>query len=64
MQNAAAIVYTSGFDFMHSNKPAALGEVVFRPMIDWVNEALCSAGISERCYVINEGEEDIKKYTG
>jgi NDP-sugar pyrophosphorylase family protein len=64
MQNAAAVIYTSGLDFMHSNKPAALREVVFRPMIDWVNEALDSAGISERCYVINEGEEDIRKYTG
>ena len=64
MQNAAAVIYTSGFDFMHSNKPAALREVVFRPIVEWVNEALDSAGISERCYVINEGEEDIRKYTG
>ena len=64
MQNAAAVIYTSGFDFMHSNKPAALREVVFRPMIDWVNEALDLAGITERCYVINEGEEEIKNHTG
>ena len=64
MQNAAAVIYTSGLDFMHSNKPAALREIVFRPMIDWVNEALDSAGISERCYVINDSEEDVKKYTG
>ena len=64
MQNAAAVIYTSGFDFMHSNKPFALREVVFRPIVEWVNEALDSAGISDRCYVINEGEEDIKKYTG
>ena len=64
MQNAAAVIYTSGFDFMHSNKPFALREVVFRPIVEWVNEALDSAGISDRCYVINEGEEDIRKYTG
>ena len=64
MQNAAALIYTSGLDFMHGNKPAALREVVFRPIINWVNEALDSAGISDRCYVINEGEEDIEKYTG
>ena len=64
MQNAAAVIYTSGFDFMHSNKPSALREVVFRPIVEWVNEALDSAGIFERCYVINEGEEDIRKYTG
>ncbi len=64
MQNAAAVIYTSGSDFMHSNKPAALREVVFRPIISWVNEALDLAGITERCYVINEGEKDIEKYTG
>ena len=46
MQNAAAVIYTSGFDFMHSNKPAALREVVFRPIVEWVNEAIDSAGIS------------------
>ena len=62
MQNAAALIYTSGLDFMHGNKPTALREVVFRPIINWVNEALDSAGISDRCYVINEGEEDIEKY--
>ena len=64
MQNAAAVIYTSGLDFMHSNKPVALREVVFRPIVEWVNEALDSAGITDRCYVINEGEEDIRKYTG
>jgi len=64
MQNAAAIVYTACCDFMHNNSPLALREVVFRPVIEWVNKALDAAGIEERCYVINEGEDAIKKYTG
>ena len=64
MQNAAAIVYTSGCEFMHKNSPNALREVVFRPMIEWVNEALNIAGITERCYVINEGEEALCAYAG
>lgn len=64
MQNAAAIVYTSSSEFMHNNRVGALREVVFRPIIEWVNEALDSAGISDRCYVINEGESEVSKYTG
>lgn len=64
MQKAAAIVYSAGCDFMHNNSPKALREVVFRPMIDWVNEALDSAGIDDRLYVITEGEESLSGYTG
>lgn len=64
MQNAAAIVYTDCREIMQNNKPNALREVVFRPMISWVNSALDEAGITDRCYVINEGEDAIKEYTG
>ncbi|MBR3952840.1 MAG: bifunctional UDP-N-acetylglucosamine diphosphorylase/glucosamine-1-phosphate N-acetyltransferase GlmU [Oscillospiraceae bacterium] len=64
MQNAAAIVYTSCCEIMHNNGPAAMREVLFRPIISWVNEALDLAGITERCYVINEGEEAIGEYAG
>lgn len=64
MQNAAAIVYTSCEEIMQSNKPNALREVVFRPMLSWVNEALDKAEINDRCYVINNGEDAVKEYTG
>ena len=64
MQNAAAIVYTGCNGFVHNNRPCALHEVVFRPIIEWVNEALDLAGITDRCYVINGGEEAVKDYTG
>ena len=64
MQKAAAIVYSAGCDFMHNNCPIALREVVFRPIIDWVNEALDSAGIDDRLYVITEGEEALLPYAG
>ena len=64
MQGVAAIVYTAGGEFMHKERPNALCEVLFRPMIEWVNSALDEAGISDRCYVRREGEEALEKYTG
>ena len=62
MQNAAAIVYTGCTEIMHNNRPDSLREVVFRPIIEWVNEALDKAEITDRCYVINEGEDAVKEY--
>ncbi len=64
MQNAAAIIYTSCSELMPNNSISALREVVFRPIIDWVNEALDNAGITDRCYVINEGENEISDHIG
>lgn len=64
MQNAAAIVFTSGSGLMQNDMIPALREVVFRPIIEWVNEALDSAGICERCYIANENEKLIEKYAG
>ncbi len=69
MQNAAAIIYTSKSSSVKSNKPAALREVIFSPVIEWVNTALKEAEIENRVYVINEGEqetplwENIKDYS-
>ncbi len=64
MQNAAAIVFTSGCDFIRKDCPAALCEVIFRPVIEWVNRALDAAGIADRCYVCHEGENALQKYAG
>lgn len=64
MQNASAIVYTSGFGFVHKDRPAALSEVIFRPIIEWVDRALDGAGISDRCYVFNEGEDALCEFAG
>ncbi len=64
MQNAAAIVYTSCTEFTHNKSICALREVVFDPMINWVNKALDLASLNDRCYVINEGEGELSKYTG
>lgn len=64
MQNAAAIIYTGCTEIMHNNCPDSLREVIFRPVISWVNKALENAGITERCYVINSGEDAVKEYTG
>lgn len=62
MQNAAAIIYTAGDGFVKDNKPAALREIVFRPVIGWVNDALKNAEIENRIYVINEGEQETALY--
>lgn len=64
MQNAAAIIYTSCSELMHNDRIGALREVVFRPIIDWVNEALDNAGITDRCYVISESENEISNHIG
>lgn len=64
MQNVAAILFTSGCDFVHKDCPAACSEVIFRPVIEWVNRALDGAGITDRCYVCHEGEESLSAFTG
>ncbi|MBQ3500378.1 MAG: hypothetical protein IJA70_03005 [Oscillospiraceae bacterium] len=64
MQNAAALVYTSGSAFMQSDRPLSLCEVLFRPIVGWVNESLDSAGLPERCYVINKGEDEVAEFAG
>ncbi len=58
MQNAAAIIYTANSAFMQGGKPSSMREVIFSPVIEWVNAALTEAGIENRIYVINEGEQE------
>ncbi len=64
MQNAAAVLYTAAGGFTEGTKPAALREVLFYPVINWVNKAVSEAGIENRIYVINEGEEALSEFTG
>lgn len=63
MQNTAAIIYTSGCGDLYKDCPAALGELLFRPVIEWVNTTLDTLGISDRCYIIHEDEAALKKCT-
>lgn len=63
MQNAAAIIYTSGCGALYKNCPPALGELVFRPVLGWVNAALDALEISDRCYVRYEGEDALEELT-
>lgn len=62
MHNVAAIIYTASSDFAKGNIPA-LREVVFCPVISWVNEALKEVEINERCYVIEKEEEKLSEFT-
>ena len=64
MQNAAAIIYTSGCGALYKDCPAAMGELVFRPVAQWVNTALAALQISDRCYIRHEGEDALEKLTG
>ena len=64
MQNAAAIVYTGGCALLYDGCPSAMGELLFRPVAEWVNAALDALDITDRCYVRHEGEDALKKCTG
>ena len=64
MQDVAAIVFTSGNGFVHNDCPAALSEIIFRPIIEWVGRALDGAGITDRCYVFHNGEEALREFSG
>lgn len=64
MQNTAAIIYTSGCGALYKDCPAAVGELLFRPVIEWVNTTLDSLEISDRCYIRHKDEGALEKCTG
>lgn len=47
---------------MKSEKPKALSEVLFRPMLQWVLDAVHTAGIADICIVTGYKREYIEKY--
>ena len=53
MQNSrcAVILAASDGKQMKSSRPAAMAEVLFQPMIDWVLDAVQNAGIQSTCTV-------------
>ena len=64
MSDACAIIYTTGETRIRDDRPDALCDVLFEPMIGWVNDALDAAGIKERCYVFAKNAEAFSAYTG
>ena len=64
MTNQACAVILAGGEGkrMRSDKPKVLSEVLFRPMLHWVIEAVRSAGIKEICVVTGYKREDVEDY--
>ena len=47
---------------MKSNRPKVLAEVLFKPMIHWVTDAVKNAGIDDICVVTGSKREFVKEY--
>lgn len=63
-KNSAIILAAGEGKRMKSNKPKALAEVLFKPMIDWVLDAANAAGIEKPCLVVGHLGEQLEGYIG
>ncbi|MCR5041725.1 MAG: bifunctional UDP-N-acetylglucosamine diphosphorylase/glucosamine-1-phosphate N-acetyltransferase GlmU [Clostridia bacterium] len=65
MENTCAVILAAGNGKrMKSEKPKALCEVLFRPMIDWVLDAIFDAGIKDVCVVTGSQAEMLEEHLG
>lgn len=65
MDRICAVVLAAGAGKrMGSDKPKVLCEVLFEPMLGWVKRACHQAGISECCFVVGHGKEEVCSYLG
>ncbi len=62
MENCAVILAAGEGTRMKSLKPKALGEVLFKPMLDWVISAAEKVGIKDICVVTGYGAEYIEDH--
>ena len=60
--NCAVILAAGQGTRMKSSKPKVLAEVLFKPMIDWVTDAACDAGIDDICLVTGFKHEMIDEH--
>ncbi len=61
MQKVCAVVLAAGDGTrMKSSHPKVLGEVLFRPMVLWVAEALEKAGVEHCIAVLGKGHEEVR----
>ncbi|MBO7682339.1 MAG: bifunctional UDP-N-acetylglucosamine diphosphorylase/glucosamine-1-phosphate N-acetyltransferase GlmU [Clostridia bacterium] len=63
-KNCAVILAAGEGKRMKSNKPKALAEVLFRPMIDWVLDAVRDSGIEDKILVVGHYGEQLESYVG
>lgn len=62
--NCAVILAAGQGTRMKSTKPKVLAEVLFKPMIDWVTDAVTHAGIDDICLVTGFKREMIDEHFG
>lgn len=61
--NTCALILAGGEGKrMKSNKPKVMSEVLFKPMLQWVIDAVCGAGIEDICVVTGYKYEVIEEY--
>ncbi len=64
-KNVCAIILAAGEGKrMKSNKPKAMMEVLFKPILGWVIDAVRNAGVNDVCVVTGHLEEMVKDYLG
>jgi bifunctional UDP-N-acetylglucosamine pyrophosphorylase/glucosamine-1-phosphate N-acetyltransferase len=65
MKNGCALILAAGEGKrMKSDKPKVLQQVLFKPMIDWVIEAVEGAGISNTAVIIGFMKEQVEEHLG
>lgn len=63
MEQAAAVILAAGEGKrMHSRRPKVLQEVLFKPMINWVLDAVAGAGVSSVCAVTGFEREQLEAH--
>lgn len=65
LSNCCAVILAAGAGKrLKSKKPKALAEVLFKPMVQWVVDAVRSCEIEDICIVTGHGAEYIEDYFG
>ena len=65
MSNNCAVILAAGEGKrMKSNKPKALAKVLFRPMIDWVLDAVRQSGVEDTILVVGHYGELLEEHVG
>lgn len=63
-KNCAVVLAAGQGTRMKSSKPKVLAEVLFKPMIDWVTDAVLDAGVDDICLVTGYKHEAIEEHFG
>ncbi|WP_343253237.1 bifunctional UDP-N-acetylglucosamine diphosphorylase/glucosamine-1-phosphate N-acetyltransferase GlmU [Ligaoa zhengdingensis] len=62
MQKVCAVVLCAGDGKrMKSSRPKVMCEVLFKPMIHWITDALREAGIDDLCLVCSDRSDEVQK---